>query len=78
MEDARAALVLSLTVMEAIINFLLNIYRSAFLCFVELVVRGGLSLLITAVQDVSLTAWSILTPSKLIPYTDQYLHHRCP
>jgi hypothetical protein len=78
MEGARAALVLSLTVMEAIINFLVDIYRSTFLCFVELVVRGGLSLLITAVQDVSLTAWSILTSSKLISYTDQYLHHWCP
>jgi hypothetical protein len=53
MEGARAALVLSLTVMEAIINFLVDIYRSTFLCFVELVVRGGLALLISAVQEAS-------------------------
>lgn len=52
MDAARAALVLSLTVMEAIINFLVDIYRSTFLCFVELIVRGALSLLISAVQEV--------------------------
>lgn len=52
MNAARAALVLSLTVMETIINFLVDIYRSTFLCFVELIVRGGLSVLISAVQDV--------------------------
>ncbi|KAG1762866.1 hypothetical protein EDD22DRAFT_889353 [Suillus occidentalis] len=38
MNDARAALILSLTVMEAIINFLIDIYRSTFLCFLELIV----------------------------------------
>lgn len=52
MNGARAALVLSLTVMEAIINFIVDTYRSTFLCFLELVVRGGLSLLIGAVQEV--------------------------
>jgi hypothetical protein len=53
MNDARAALILALTVMETVINFLVDIYRSTFLCFLELVVQGGLSLLISAVQDVS-------------------------
>lgn len=52
MNAARAALVLSLTVMEAIINFIIDIYRSTFLCFLEFVVRGGLSILIGAVQEV--------------------------
>lgn len=52
MNDARAALILSLTVMEAIINFLIDIYRSTFLCFLELIVGGGLALLIAAVQEV--------------------------
>lgn len=52
MNAARAALILSLTIMETIINFLVDIYRSTFLCFVELIVRGGLSVLISAVQDV--------------------------
>lgn len=50
---ARATLVLSLTVMEAIINFIIDLYRSTFLCFLELVVRGGLAVLIAAVQEVS-------------------------
>ncbi len=52
MNGARAALILALTVMEAIINFIVDMYRSTFLCFLELVVRGGLSILIGAVQEV--------------------------
>ncbi|GJE97726.1 Plasma membrane fusion protein [Phanerochaete sordida] len=51
MNGARAALVLALTVMEAIINFIVDLYRSTFLCFLELVVRGALSILIGAVQE---------------------------
>ena len=51
---ARATLVLALTIMEAIINFLIDIYRSTFFCFLELVVRGGLGVLIGAVQEVGL------------------------
>jgi hypothetical protein len=54
MNAARAALILALTVMEVIINFIVDLYRSTFLCFLELVVRGGLSILIGAVQEVSL------------------------
>jgi hypothetical protein len=50
---ARAALVLSLTVMEGIINFIVDLYRSTFLCFLELVIRGGLAILIGAVEEVS-------------------------
>lgn len=53
MNAAREALVLALTILEAIINFAIDIYRSTFFCFLELVVRGGLSILIEAVQDVS-------------------------
>ncbi|KAG6820285.1 hypothetical protein H0H93_002897 [Arthromyces matolae] len=50
---ARSTLVLALTVMEAIINFIVDIYRSTFLCFLELVVRGGLELLISAVNELN-------------------------
>ncbi|KAF9227184.1 hypothetical protein BS17DRAFT_806416 [Gyrodon lividus] len=53
MNGARAALILALTMMEAIINFLIDIYRSTFLCFLELVVVGGLGLLISAVQEIT-------------------------
>ncbi|KAH0828015.1 hypothetical protein J3R83DRAFT_3664 [Lanmaoa asiatica] len=53
MNGAREALVLALTCMEAIINFLISIYRSTFLCFLELVVGGGLDLLISAVQEIT-------------------------
>jgi hypothetical protein len=52
LNGAREALILALTVMEAVINFLVDIYRSTFLCFIELIVRGTLSVLIIAVQDV--------------------------
>lgn len=61
MDDARAALILSLTVMEAIINFLIDIYRSTFLCFLELIVGGGLALLIAAVQEITSFLQSTLT-----------------
>ncbi|KAI6157883.1 hypothetical protein BKA82DRAFT_131192 [Pisolithus tinctorius] len=53
MNGARAALILALTCMEAIINFLIDIYRSTFLCFLELIVVGGLNLLISAVQEIT-------------------------
>jgi hypothetical protein len=59
MNGAREALILSLTVMEAIINFIVDTYRSTFLCFLELVVRGGLSLIIGATQEVCLGQLSI-------------------
>ena len=59
MQGARAALILPLTVMEAIINFIVDMYRSTFLCFLERVVRGALSILIGAVQEVRLSSWSI-------------------
>ena len=54
MDGAREALVLALTVMEAIMNFVVDTYRSTFLCFLELAVRGGLSLIIGATQEVRL------------------------
>ncbi|TFK67400.1 hypothetical protein BDN72DRAFT_843179 [Pluteus cervinus] len=53
MNGARAALILALTSMEAIINFLIDIYRSTFLCFLELVLRGGLAILIGAVAELN-------------------------
>jgi hypothetical protein len=53
LNEARATLVLAITVMESIVNFIIDIYRSTFLCFLELVVRGGLAILIGAVQEVS-------------------------
>lgn len=52
LNGARAALILSLTVMETIINFIVDLYRSTFLCFLELVIRGGLAILISAVEEV--------------------------
>ena len=54
MSGAREVLVLALTVMEAVINFMVDIYRSTFLCFLELIVQAALGLLITATQAVSL------------------------
>jgi hypothetical protein len=67
MEAAREALILSLTIMEAIINFIVDIYRSTFFCFLELVVRGGLSLIIGATQEVRPTrVLSIIVPLTLL------------
>lgn len=56
MKAAQEALILSLTIMEALINFVVDTYRSTFLCFLELVVGGGLSLIIGATQEVRLTS----------------------
>jgi len=53
LDGARFVLTISLTVMEAVVNFVIDLYRSTLLCFLELVVRGGLSILIGAVQEVS-------------------------
>ncbi|KAI0744143.1 hypothetical protein C8Q80DRAFT_881646 [Daedaleopsis nitida] len=53
MNAARATMVLALTIMEAIINFVIDIYRSTFLCFLELVVRGALSILLGAVDAIN-------------------------
>jgi len=47
---ARATLVVALTIMEAIINFIIDIYQSTFLCFLELIVRGILAVLQEAVD----------------------------
>ena len=49
---ASTALINALTTMEAIINFIIGMYRSTFLCFLELVVKGGLAIMIAAVQVV--------------------------
>lgn len=43
----------SLTATEAIIEFAIDMYRSTFLCFLELVIRGGLAIIIEAVSSVS-------------------------
>lgn len=53
LRGAKFVLTTSLTVMEAVINFVIDLYRSTLLCFLELVVRGGLSIMIGAVQEVS-------------------------
>ncbi|KIM31343.1 hypothetical protein M408DRAFT_327585 [Serendipita vermifera MAFF 305830] len=53
MEGVRIALTLSLTGTEALIEFVIDMYRSTFLCLLELVVRGGLSVLIAAVSEIT-------------------------
>jgi hypothetical protein len=74
MNAARATLVLSLTILEGVINFAIDIYRSTFFCFLELVVRGGLGVLIGAVQEVHIslsnfhrTSLTLLCVVQLIP-----------
>ncbi|KAJ7711532.1 hypothetical protein B0H14DRAFT_3639357 [Mycena olivaceomarginata] len=50
---AQAALNLSITVVEAVIDFFVDTYRSTFLCFLELVVQAGLAVLAAAVAEIS-------------------------
>jgi hypothetical protein len=52
MDAARSALILSLDVLEVTLNFIIDWYRSTFLCIIELVVEGGFSLVMDAVQVV--------------------------
>jgi hypothetical protein len=52
LDATRQALVLALTIMEAVINFVIDTYRSTFLCFLELIIRGALSIIISATQEV--------------------------
>ena len=59
MNAARATMVLALTVMEAIINFVIDMWRSTLLCFIELIVRGALSILIGAVNEVSMFSFEM-------------------
>ncbi|KAG8832656.1 plasma membrane fusion protein prm1 [Serendipita sp. 399] len=53
MEGVRIGLTLSLTATEALIEFCIDLYRSTFLCLLELVVRGGLSILIASVSEIT-------------------------
>ena len=62
LNGARGALVLTLTAMEGIINFLVDIYRSTFLCFIELIIRGTLSVLISVTQEVRYRSLSVFPP----------------
>jgi cobalamin biosynthesis protein CobD/CbiB len=43
-------LLLSITAVEALLVFLVDMYKSMFLCFIQFVVQASISLLITAVQ----------------------------
>ncbi|KIY53635.1 hypothetical protein FISHEDRAFT_7328, partial [Fistulina hepatica ATCC 64428] len=50
-DGARVALTMTLTAMEEIINFIVDVYRSTLLCFVELVIRGALAIVISALDE---------------------------
>ena len=52
MTAAQSALILSLTILEATLNFIIDMYRSTFLCLLELSMGIGLSLVNDAVQAV--------------------------
>lgn len=43
----------AITIIEAVVNFIVDTYRSMLLCTIELAVRGTLEILISAVQNVS-------------------------
>ncbi|KAJ7761301.1 hypothetical protein B0H14DRAFT_3165712 [Mycena olivaceomarginata] len=51
LNGARAALDLSVTVIEAVIDFFVNTYRSTFLCFLQLVLQAGVAVLAAAVAE---------------------------
>ncbi|KAF8323133.1 hypothetical protein DL93DRAFT_2128582 [Clavulina sp. PMI_390] len=53
MDAARLTMTVSLTIVESIIVFVVDMWRSTFLCFLELIIRGALAILISAVTDIS-------------------------
>ncbi|KAJ7934056.1 hypothetical protein B0H13DRAFT_1855527 [Mycena leptocephala] len=55
-QAAQGALDFSLTVLEAIVNFFVDTYRSTFLCFLELVIQAGLAVLASAAAEQSFSA----------------------
>ena len=52
MHAAQSALLLALTVVEALINFIIEIFRATFLCLLELAMSIGLTLVTDAVHAV--------------------------
>ncbi|KAG9124658.1 plasma membrane fusion protein prm1 [Ceratobasidium sp. 392] len=52
-DAARATMIFSLTALQGIIEFVIDMYRSIFLCFLELVVRGGLAIIIGALTEIT-------------------------
>ncbi|KAG8885917.1 plasma membrane fusion protein prm1 [Tulasnella sp. 331] len=52
-DAARDTMVFAVTALEGIIEFLIDMYRSTFLCFLELGIRGALAVLIAATQEIS-------------------------
>lgn len=52
-EGAGRVLMLAITAIEETLTWLVDSYRSLFVCFIELIVRGTLSVLISAVQVIS-------------------------
>ena len=71
MTGARSALILSLTILEGTLNFAIDMYRSTFLCLLELAVGVGFSLVSDAVQ-------AVCNPSLFLSYTNASLgQHFC-
>ena len=52
----------SLTIIEKVIGFMVDMYRSLLMCTIEFVVRGSLAILIGAVETVSRLHIDRLTP----------------
>ncbi|CAE6400145.1 unnamed protein product [Rhizoctonia solani] len=50
---ARGTMIFSLTALQGIIEFVIDMYRSIFLCFLELVIRGGLAIIIGALTEIT-------------------------
>ena len=68
---AQSALILSLTVVEGLINFIIAIFRSTFLCLLELAMSIGLSLVTETVQ-------AVCNSSLFLSYTNVSLaQHYC-
>ena len=70
MNGAQSALLMSLTILEATINFIIDIFRSTFLCLLELAMGIGLSLVTDAVQ-------AVCNSSLFLSYANATLGQHC-
>lgn len=77
LEAARITLVLSITILESVLNFVIDMYRATFLCLLEFVVRGGLAILLGAVDGVSIVLVLPFIPVIFLFFLVQPSHPNC-
>ena len=74
----ESAFGLVLTGVQGIISFVIDTYQGLFLCFFQLIVRGGLALMIEATSSVCLLFFFLLFGFFTAPYDGSSLDQEIP